>query len=100
MGKEYTKKMFDEQIKTKFRVKGNPASAVELELIETTDKSRTGMRAFTLILKGPREPVLEDNSYEMKHPELGTLWLFISPYKQTKDAAYYDVQFTNLLEEE
>ena len=100
MEKEYTKKIFDEQINTRFSVTGSTAAVVELELIESIDKSSSGMRAFSLIFKGPREPVLDDNSYKMEQPQLGTLTLFISPYRQTKDATYYDAQFTKLLEED
>ena len=39
--------MFVEQINIKFQVTGNPV-VVELELIETIDKSSNGMTAFIL----------------------------------------------------
>jgi hypothetical protein len=95
-----TKESFDKYINSKFLVFIDEDTAVELDLIETREKSSANIEGFSLIFIGPSKAVLSDNTYMFKHYKMGIFPMFISPFKQKNDIVYYDVQFTRLKDEE
>ena len=74
------------------------AQSLALELIEAGElgpKAEGPRRqAFSLVFRGPVEPLLEQRIYELRHAELGTLELFMVPVGQDEDGCYYEVVFT------
>lgn len=90
------KEIFDKNLNTNFNVHISEDETIALELIETREKNSRGMEAFTLILRGPSNVVLYDNTYDFEHDSMGDISMFISPYKRTDEYAYYDVQFSRL----
>ena len=51
-------------------------SPLELELVEVTG---AGGRPFTLVFRGPGEPLLPQRIHRLEHPVLGALDLFLVP---------------------
>ena len=49
---------------------------LELELVEVTGP---GDRPFSLVFRGPGEPLLAQRIYRVEHPALGALDLFLVP---------------------
>ncbi|WP_425102041.1 DUF6916 family protein [Tropicibacter sp. S64] len=50
--------------------------------------------AFVLVLEGPREPVLPQQTYPLTFPELGTLDLFMVPFRQDHACTLYEIGFS------
>ena len=50
--------------------------ASQLELVEVTG---AGGRPFSLVFRGPGEPLLPQRIYRVEHPALGALDLFLVP---------------------
>jgi hypothetical protein len=77
------------------------AGRLDLELMEaqTHDpgapaKDASGMRApFTLVFRGPTEPVLPQRIYPLEHEELGTLEIFIVPIGRDTAGTRYEAIF-------
>ena len=60
------------------------AGAIALTLVEASERARNGLPAqfrtsLSLILTGPREPVLSDDHYVLDHPVLGRNQWFMAP---------------------
>lgn len=49
--------------------------------------------AFALTFEGPREPIIDSGTYEISHPETGTMLLFLSPFRQDMDCMLYECVF-------
>jgi len=52
-----------------------------------------------LLFKGPRTVVLPQQTYQMEHPVLGTLALFLVPVRQDDNATYYESVFNRLIQQ-
>ena len=51
-------------------------------------------QGFALLFRGPREPVLPQETYPITHPSLGTLEIFIVPVGLEAGGALYEAIFT------
>lgn len=49
---------------------------------------------FSLLFRGPREPVLAQRIYPLVHDELGRFELFLVPVAQDDDGTRYEAVFT------
>ena len=73
-----------------------------MELIEVTDlTSRSGPAAanrerapFSLLFRGPRQIVLPQRIYRMKHEDIGTFELFLVPIGPDRHGMRYEAIFT------
>jgi hypothetical protein len=48
---------------------------------------------FSLLLAGPRAPLLPQGSYPVRHPALGILHLFLVPVGQDAQSTEYEITF-------
>jgi len=48
---------------------------------------------FTLILRGPRTPLLAQATYAVRHPRRGMIEIFLVPIGQDADGTRYEVTF-------
>ncbi|MBK7470653.1 MAG: hypothetical protein IPI73_08515 [Betaproteobacteria bacterium] len=48
---------------------------------------------FSVTLSGPRDPLLPQGTYPVRHPELGVLQLFLVPASQDATSTTYEVTF-------
>ena len=51
-------------------------------------------QAFSLIFTGPADPILEQQIFELHHPEFNTLSLFLVPLGPKKGQMQYEAVFT------
>ena len=82
----------------RFRIQVEPHS-LEAELIEVTklgDADAAGRqgRPFSVLFRGPAEPILRQAIYHLEHPELGTLGLFLVPVGPDEHGMRYEAVFT------
>jgi hypothetical protein len=53
-----------------------------------------GRIPFSLLFRGPVDPVLPQRVYRMRHAEFGTLELFLVPIGREPDGTIYEAVFT------
>lgn len=70
---------FEPHLKKTFQVHSESAGIVKVTLVEVTGKNREGMESFSLIFKGPKEPVLPQMTYKMKQTKVGEFRIFLVP---------------------
>lgn len=87
---------FSAQLNTRFHVTD---ANISLELVKASDTSRDDrVRSHQLILRGPLEPVLPPDTHVLRHPVMGDMALFISPFRQDESGTLYHVTFSHLLD--
>jgi hypothetical protein len=76
---------FSEHVNAPFRIQVESGDSLELELIEArpigppSDREGGRRQAFSLIFRGPTARLLDQRIYEVEHPRLGTLGIFLVP---------------------
>lgn len=68
----------------------------ELKLVsaEPSKHGRPGQRApFSLVFRGPREPVFAQQQFALEHESLGRLDIFLVPVGQADDGVLYEAVF-------
>ena len=91
---------FRENLNSKFVVDLGDTGSVDLELFECKDLGTTpGQEQFSLVFRGPREPRLEQMTYEMRHDVLGDTLIFLVPIRQDAESLYYEAVFNRFTEE-
>ena len=70
-----------------------PASALRDNRLEVDGRVLPARAAFALTFEGPREPMLESGSYDIHHPDTGTMWLLLSPFRRDHDCMLYECVF-------
>jgi hypothetical protein len=83
---------FAEHLNSTFRLHHESATA-ELELVEVSDGSTHGHVNFSLLFRGPRQPLLAQQIYPVEHDRLGRFDLFIVPVKRDAQGLYYEAVF-------
>jgi len=86
---------FAEHLNSTFRLHHQPATT-ELELIEVSDGSTHGHINFSLLFRGPQQPLLLQQIYPVEHDRLGRFDLFIVPVKRDAQALYYEAVFNRV----
>jgi hypothetical protein len=93
---DFTLETFAGRLGETFRV-GEGVDALDLELVEVTvgiARPHAGGRVpFSLVFRGPLEPVLPQRMYRFEHAELGTFELFIVPLGPDEDGMRYEAVF-------
>lgn len=64
-----------------------------IESVVTLPPHRLRAAPFSLVLRGPRTPLLTQATYRVRHPSLGTLELFLVPIGQDAAGTRYQVVF-------
>jgi hypothetical protein len=96
---QLTIEMFANLIDKEFIVDVDDSHSVGMELIEIYDiedskggkvSSRT---PFSLVFRGPDEPIYPENTYRFEHEELGTHDILITPAGPDTDGMRYEAVF-------
>ncbi|MEM7479889.1 MAG: hypothetical protein AAF481_01835 [Acidobacteriota bacterium] len=88
---------FQEHVGSKARLTLEGDPAIDLEITEVTamvknpDSSR---EPFSVLFRGPAEPVLEQAIYSLEHAGLGEMGLFLVPLGPKGDGIEYEAVFT------
>jgi hypothetical protein len=94
-----TMEMFTDLEDNEFIVDVDETNSVGMELIEVNDLSErsdsAGVRTpFSLIFRGPDEPVYPQQTYRFEHEELGAHEIFIVPIGADKEGVRYEAVFS------
>ena len=101
MLKEVTVSVFEECVGNTFRIHADAGISVDAELIEATALgSRSGSSgvvaprdAFSIVFRGPVEPVLPQKIYTLEHAKLGRFELFLVPIGPDAGGMCYEAVF-------
>lgn len=104
MVKDLDLSTFSPHVNTRFRVRRDASAAVDVELIEATDRSDRGSansggvqrECFSLVFRGPHGALLEQNTYEIQHDRIGTFHLFVVPVGQDDKGIQYEAIFNRI----
>ena len=100
MSEQLTKANFDPHLNTTFEIHAEGGDTIEAELVKIEAKQSEWVESFSVIFRGPKEPVLPHETHQVKHPEMGELNLFMGPIVYEKqDGIYYEAVFTRSKEE-
>jgi Domain of unknown function (DUF6916) len=83
---------FAPHVGTTFRLEDQ----LDLELVDVTEGERPGegRQPFSLLFRGPREPLVAQRIYRLDHDALGLLEIFLVPIGLDEDGARYEAVFT------
>jgi len=83
---------FAEHLNSTFRFHHGPA-AFDLALVDVTDGSKHEHINFSLLFRGPLQPLLLQRTYTVEHDRLGQFELFIVPIRRDANGLYYEAVF-------
>jgi len=86
-------------VNQKFTIYFAPDNISEAELIEVADRTRTTRQEqFSLLFKAPDTAPIEQGLYEVEHPELGRMALFLVPIGKDETTIKFEAVFNLLVE--
>ena len=87
---------FAPHLGARFRLHADESTTLQVELIEIEEgePARSDRASFSLVFRGPTEPILPQRIYRFDHDELGTLEIFIVPIGADEAGVRYEVVFT------
>lgn len=101
MLEDFTVETFTERMGDRFRVSIDEATALDVELIDAATAASgstletPGKRTpFSLVFRGPPEPVLPQRIYRFEHEVLGAFEIFVVPIGRDEDGVRYEAVFT------
>ena len=97
-----TRATFAECQNEKFQLQSDVVDPFDVELIEVSaltkhiaaDATEEPREPFSLVFRGPKEPVLPQHIYRLTHPRLGSLDLFLVPIGPDTVGMQYESVFT------
>ncbi|MBD0327501.1 MAG: hypothetical protein ICV68_13775 [Pyrinomonadaceae bacterium] len=98
MSEKLTLATFAENLQTKFQASTEERPAVELEMVSAEDMgSGEHEEQFSIIFRGPLDAFLDQRTYRMEHPRMGTFDLFLVPIRRDQDGFYYEAAFARMI---
>ena len=92
---------FESQVDTTFLI-NHEGSKVKVKLIDVTSfaspkQNTTGKEGFSLLFHGPKDKVLEQNTYLIEHEKMGMFSFLIVPIKvKNKSTPHYEAVINRL----
>jgi hypothetical protein len=86
---------FEPHLGSRFGVATAPLGRLQMELVAVS-RAAAGPRpggSFSLVFRGPREPVLPQRIYRFEHAALGPLEIFIVPIGPDEQGMRYEAIF-------
>jgi hypothetical protein len=94
---DLTRTQFAGRLNERFRIYADAASfdveLIQAEALGPHDNGRSRREPFSLVFRGPLEPVLPQRIYRLEHGGLGTLEIFLVPVGSDKDGMCYEAVF-------
>ncbi len=103
MLERFTSETFTPHLHRTFRVSADSATALDLTLIEVTElgsgsgrgnEAAAGRVPFSLVFRGPLQPVLPQRTYRVEHDGIGAFDLFLVPIGPDAEGMRYEAVFT------
>lgn len=78
---EFTAATFSPHVGETFRVHADESAAIDVELtaVEEFDRPGPGRMPFSLLFRGPAEPILPQRIYRFEHDTIGAFDVFAVP---------------------
>lgn len=94
-----TRVMFDSNLNTKFKIRHEEYGDVDLELVDVTPArvESPDYESFSLTFLDAANRPLPQQTYTMKHGEIGEFELFIVPVKSDARGRHYQAIFNRIL---
>ena len=101
---DYSAETFSQHVNTKFTTSLRSADKVELELVEVAvrkseSNEQKGMQRFSTFFYGPPNFILPQQTYDLVHPELGELQIFLVAIAQDERGTKYEAVFNRFNED-
>ncbi|HLF74384.1 MAG TPA: hypothetical protein VI524_08565 [Anaerolineales bacterium] len=94
-----TKLEFSQNLQTTFHLDHGGREAIPLKLIELQERSADpGYEQFSLLFHGPNGLVLPQQTYQMKHEQIGEFDLFLVPLANDRNGFYYEAVFNQVMQ--
>ena len=94
-----THEEFTKNANTKFQVKADENTQVDLELVKVSDiKLYPQQEEFSVEFRGPLDMFLGQGGRDFSHEHMGKFELFIVPVRQDQQGFYYEAIFNRLRE--
>lgn len=94
---DVTLETFAPRVGETFALDAGELGRVEVELAEATaggpPREPEVRDPFSLVFRGPVEPVLEQRTYPIEHPSTGVLEIFIVPIARDAQGTRYEAVF-------
>jgi hypothetical protein len=96
---------FSAAVGTRFRARVTAAENAVFELTQATPGRAPGSSAgkrpvyesFSLLFRGPAQPLFPQGTYSFEHDQLGSFSMFIVPIGRESDAVVYQAVFNRLV---
>ena len=79
-----------ERFAVSWGAEGEPGVELELVSVQALRPHSGRAEPFSLLFRGPRRPILPQRIYDVAHPELGTLKIFLVPVQPSGEGAEYE----------
>jgi Domain of unknown function (DUF6916) len=90
---------FEPYVNQTFIIHSEELGDQEVEMVELTEKNYPGQESFSMLFKGPKEPIIQQMTYEITHEKMGKVRLFVVPINYHKqDGMYYQSVINRLLD--
>ena len=92
---------FSNSVNSRFRLKLDESSSLDVELVTFEDLgSDARQEQFSLVFRGPAQPVLPQTIYQLEHEGIGLFNIFLVPVGRDNLGAYYEAIFNRFPEQE
>lgn len=97
MSDNLTEKEFSQHLNSTFQVKfvdGElPLELVEVKSYPASPSEQSGMERFSVFFDGPRDLRLPQATYQLQHPEMGDVDIFLVPISGDEKGIRYEAVF-------
>ena len=84
---------FSGHLGTSFRIYPDDSSTLDLGLVSATELNEGSERPFSIVFRGPRDPLLPQRIYRMEHEEIGAFEIFLVPIGPDEEGLLYEAIF-------
>lgn len=89
---------FEQHLNTKFLFKWGEGNTIDLEMETAADLGSTpGQEQFSIIFRGPADPMLIQGIYRLEHEKMGALDLFLVPISRDEGGVRYEAVFNRVV---
>lgn len=85
--------LFARQLDTAFEVAAQRPLALMLYEVDPLDPRHPDARHFSLMFRGPAQPLLPQATWTLEHAELGALAIFLAPVGRDAQGVQYQAIF-------
>ena len=98
---EFSRDRFAAVVGTTFTLSAADDKTLEIELSEVSDlRERPHQQSYSILFRLPENIVVEQGMYDLRHPELGAIQLFLVPIAPVENRMRLEAVFNFLRTEE